>query len=392
MDYTKQPHLFKLKKVARYVSLYGLSRTWIKVKGQYHMKKTYSSYPENDKTVNHSGHVGLIGCGNYAFSNIAYYLVKKYGKVIRACMDVNIDHAASMYEEYKLHYYSDNAEELINDPNIDTYFVASNHASHAEYAIQILDNQKNVHIEKPHVVSEDQLCRLVEALSRSKGKVLSIGYNRPISRIGIEIKNIVNQQNGAAMFNWFVAGHELDPNHWYFKDEEGGRVLGNLCHWTDFTYHLVGKNNRYPITIKPARSEKSDCDVAVSYIFGDGSIAAITFSAKSHTFEGVREKLSVHKGNVLLSMDDFIELNVEHIDKKSRTRLFFRDHGHKASILKSYQNLLNNNSGLSAKYIWESGQLFLKTKEALETNAEVSINGIEDIKGMLDYREGKSCQ
>ena len=87
------------------------------------------------------------------------------------------------------------------------------------------------------------------------------------------------------MINWFVAGHEIDPSHWYFHEKEGGRVLGNLCHWTDFTYQMIDEKNRYPIKIIPTRSEKADCDISVSYVFGDGSIASITFSAKGHTFE-----------------------------------------------------------------------------------------------------------
>ncbi len=52
-------------------------------------------------------------------------------------------------------------------------YIASNHASHAEYAIQALNTGKNVHIEKPHVVTEDQLERLCLAMSERKGKVMT---------------------------------------------------------------------------------------------------------------------------------------------------------------------------------------------------------------------------
>ena len=45
MDYTSQSLAFKLKKALRYVKLYGPSRTLIKVKGQYHMKKEYEKLP-----------------------------------------------------------------------------------------------------------------------------------------------------------------------------------------------------------------------------------------------------------------------------------------------------------------------------------------------------------
>ena len=43
------------------------------------------------------------------------------------------------------------------------------------------------------------------------------------------------------MINWFIAGHAIDEDHWYYKDEEGGRILGNLCHWTILLFSLLIK-------------------------------------------------------------------------------------------------------------------------------------------------------
>lgn len=376
MDYTAQKSSFKIKKVLRYVRLYGLRRTLVKVKGQYHMKKRYATLPVVTSPPEDGGHVGLIGCGNFAFSNIAYYLRKNYGRVIRGAMDIDIHRAASAYESYGLRYYTDDAEEILSDPRIDLVYIASNHASHAEYAIEAMRVGKSVHIEKPHVVREDQLERLCSAMAESEGKV-ALGFNRPHSRIGQTIKKYLDGESGAAMFNWFIAGHEISPDHWYFKEEEGGRVLGNLCHWTDFVFQLVAPENRYPLIITPTRAEQSDCNVAVTYVFGDGSIAAITFSAKGHTFEGVRERFAAHRGNVLISMDDFKSLTVEVVEKRYRISHCFRDHGHELNIKRSYEMVRPSGNhrepGCPIHYVWETGELFLRTREALEENKQVVV-------------------
>lgn len=376
MDYTTQKLAFKIRKTLRYVRLYGIRRTLIKVKGQYHMKRHYATLPPLPSAPESGGHVGLIGCGNFAFSNIAYYLKNNYGRVLRGAMDIDIHKAASLYKAYGLRYYTDDAERIIADPAIDLVYIASNHATHAEYAIQSLRAGKSVHIEKPHVVREEQLERLRNAMAECQGKV-NLGFNRPHSRIGRTIKDYLDAESGPAMFNWFIAGHEISPEHWYFKEEEGGRVLGNLCHWTDFVLQLVAPENRYPLTINPTRGKKSDCDIAVTYTFGDESIAAITFSAKGHTFEGVRERFAAHRGNVLISMDDFKDLIVEVIDKKHKVSPFFRDHGHELSIKRSYEMAQPRqgaaSGGCSVDYVWETGNLFLKTREALETNREIVL-------------------
>ena len=51
--------------------------------------------------------------------------------------------------------------DIIDDPQIDLIYIASNHYTHAEYAIEALNKGKSVHIEKPHVVNESQLDRLI---------------------------------------------------------------------------------------------------------------------------------------------------------------------------------------------------------------------------------------
>lgn len=324
-----------------------------------------------------SRHIGIIGCGNYAFSNIAYYIHKNYGNVIRGAMDIDINKSVSLFENFGLYYYTENADKIINDPDIDLIYIASNHSSHAEYAIRALKAGKCVHIEKPHVVSVDQLQRLCAAMEGSKGKV-NLGFNRPHSKIGLSIKQFLDSEIGPAMFNWFIAGHEISPDHWYFKDEEGGRVLGNLCHWTDFVLQLIAPKDRYPLTITPTRGKKSDCDIAVTYTFGDESIAAITFSAKGHTFEGVRERFAAHRGNVLISMDDFKDLTVEVIEKKHKISPFYRDHGHEKNIVRSYEMVRPRPgtapNNYSLEYVWETGNLFLKTRESLETNQTIVIH------------------
>lgn len=381
MDYTKSRLLFKLKKTLRYVRLYGIRRTAVKVRGQYHMNRKFTQFPAEKGGALPNEHVGLIGCGNFAYSNIAYYLKKNYGHVIRGCMDIELDRAASLFEDYKLGYYSDDAHRIIHDQNIDLVFIASNHASHAEYAIDALEQGKSVHIEKPHVVNENQLFRLCEAMPRSSGKV-SLGFNRPYSKIGREIKRYLDGQSGPAIYNWFVAGHEIPPEHWYFREEEGGRVLGNLCHWTDFVYQLVPPESRFPVEIVPIPAGKSLNDMAAAYSFADGTAAVITLSAKGNTFEGVRERFSAQRGDALVNMEDFKKLVIEVVEKKYVTNLPHRDHGHEANIRRSYEMVRSKGEltpGCSVQYVWETGMLFLKTKEALERNRTIVLNSFDAV-------------
>jgi predicted dehydrogenase len=255
-------------------------------------------------------------------------------------------------------------------------YIASNHASHAEYAIAALEAGKAVHIEKPHVVNLDQLRRLCMAMHKANRPVC-LGFNRPNSQLGKILAKAVAAEDSPMVMNWFIAGHELPASHWYFSEAEGGRVLGNLCHWTDFMLRLVPKDKRYPIRVIPTRSKQADCNIAVTYVFGGGSIGAITFSAMGHTFEGVRERFSVHRGDVLAHLEDFQVCSIERIEEKHAYRNFHRDHGHAESILGSYRATVANDGCPEGElaYVWETGELFIRTKEALDEDRVVLVTG-----------------
>jgi predicted dehydrogenase len=379
-DYTRADWLFKAKKAARYVRLYGLSRTLVKIRGQYHMKagdgfaqSRWENPDCRDRDVPERSSA-LIGCGNYAFSNIAYYLRQHERRFLRATHDADPAKARSLCKAYGGAYAARDWSDVLTDPLVKIVFVASNHASHADYAVASIEHGKHVHIEKPHVVTEEQLARLEDAMRRHPESKVFLGFNRPRSRLYHRLQRILAGEPGPYMINWFIAGHHIEDDHWYFDEKEGGRVLGNLCHWTDCTLHLVTLEKAFPCEIVPASPPNAKSDFVVSMIFADGSCASITFSAKGHTFEGVREVLNVHKGNVLANITDFQELTADIVEKKKRVHLLHRDHGHRANILNSARGAANSGtSGESPAYVAATARLFLGVRRAIDTGTRVIV-------------------
>lgn len=387
-DYTQANFFFKARKAARYVRLYGLSRTLFKIKGQYHMKSTESfdgSRWENSacRTPGAQGrNVAIIGCGNYAFSNIAYYLKRHNPGFLRVTYDREKSRALSLCKAYGGAYAVAEWKEILADPQVRIVFIASNHASHAEYAIACIEAGKHVHIEKPHVVSKEQLDRLVSAMKQYPEAKVFLGFNRPRSPLFKRLQDILAKESGPLMINWFIAGHEIPEGHWYFNEQEGGRVLGNLCHWTDLTLHLVTMELAFPCRIVPATPAESKSDFVVSVIFADKSCASITFSAKGHTFEGVREVLNIHKGNVLANLTDFEILTVDVVEKKNKIRLRHRDHGHEINIVRSLNGATKNGvPGESVSYVEATARFFLAIRQAIDSGKTVVMTS-EDITGV----------
>lgn len=381
-SYFEKSLSFKIRKVLRYLELYGVSRTLVKVKGQMHMRAQEgfdTDVWENQgcKTRGSAGKtMGLIGCGSYTYGVIAYYLAKHDKSFLKGAMDTDSTRARSIVKRYDGAYATIDPSVILDDPDIDLVYIASNHASHADYAIEALKRGKSVHIEKPHVVTQAQLDSLIQAMQAQPDLNVFLGFNRPRSVHFTRLRKLLDREAGPLMINWFVAGHAIDDDHWYFKPEEGGRILGNLCHWSDLTLEMIAPEFRLPCRIVPTSPKGTKSDFVTALEFADGSLASITFSAKGHTFEGVREILNVHKGDLLAEIKDFKSLTYarDYTRKKRKSR--FRDHGHQANILNSLNVVRGNAAGSKTKpdHIITTARLFLAIREAHETGETITLN------------------
>lgn len=380
MDYTSEKLSFQIKKVIRYVQLYGVRRTLIKIKGRYHSKRTGGF--EGLRWVNPAckspgapaRNVAIIGCGNYAFSNIGYYLAREQRDFLKATYDIDRGKAVSLCREFRGAYAAGDWREILADPAVKLVFIASNHASHAEYAIAAIEAGKHVHIEKPHVVSVDQLARLAAAMHKRPESKVFLGFNRPKSGLFRKLAQFLAGETGPLMINWFVAGHYIEAGHWYYNRAEGGRILGNLCHWTDLTLHLAGMRKAFPCTIVPSALENAQSDYAATVVFADGSCAAITFSAKGHAFLGVREILNLQRANIVASLTDFQTLRIDRMEKTLTFRPALRDHGHGTNIANSLRQVRDGGAGEDPGYIVNTARFFLAMREAIEEGRTVTLD------------------
>lgn len=113
MDYVRAPLGFKLKQVIRYLALYGVARTRAKVLAQLHLQRRYTRLPPMRRDLGARHSVAILGCGNFAFSTIAYYLCRRCGDVIGMCMDRHLERAASLSEHYRIPRYTTDVSEVI---------------------------------------------------------------------------------------------------------------------------------------------------------------------------------------------------------------------------------------------------------------------------------------
>lgn len=366
----------KIKKVLKYSYMYGPSRTLIKVKGYQHMNKKYDILPKNF-FKNKKKLVAIVGSGNHAFTDIAYFLRKNRGNIIAATMDIDINKAVSLAQEYKAYIYSTDITDILEDDAIKLIYIVSNHATHTPYAIQALEQNKDVFIEKPIAINMKQYVDLVRVVRKSSNNVYT-GYNRPFSPAIETIKPYIT--NEAINLNCFIMGHKLPSDHWYRKPSEGSRIVGNLGHWIDLSTHLLMAREMLPLefslTLISANKKHKDDDFVLIIKTELDDLIVLTFSTRSDPFEGVMENISFQNENIIVNIEDFRKMTIWNENTKITKRFVPKDAGHEKSVLQPFSTKKRDWKELE----W-STFIMLKVEEMLQDNVkELSFN----IKNEID--------
>jgi len=367
-------------KVLRYIKMVGISRTLSKINGTYHLKAHLGfsgNYWDNSKRnpASKKSSVAIIGCGYFAYANIAYYLRKENKQFLRCTMDSDNARARSLCSKYNGDYSSSDLQIILDDPQVKIVYICTKHSFHADYAIKCIEAGKDVHIEKPHVINYEQLEKLSQAIKNHSNVKVFLGFNRPKSRLFKKLCSQLDNYSGGLMINWFLVGHYLEADHWYFDGEEGGRVLGNLCHWTDATLNLIGIDKAFPLEINPTYINNSGSDFVVTITFNDGSTAVFSFSAKGWISKGVIESLKIQKGDCIASIDSFDKLTIDAKNLNKVWKNWFRDQGHNNNIINSYKNSMSiSGFGEPNTYIINTARLYLAVDNAIRSGKKTLLD------------------
>nr|HET7860434.1 Gfo/Idh/MocA family oxidoreductase [Caldimonas sp.] len=231
-------------------------------------------------------------------------------------------------------------ESLLATPGLRTVYIASNHASHAPYAVEALARGLDVYVEKPVAVNFEQLVQLERARRGARGRLFA-GYNRPFSAAIADLRKTMPIGDAPFTMQCFVAGHVLPADHWYRRPGEGTRVCGNIGHWLDLFVHVVawrGLPDRLEIAVASSDPREPDDNLTIAITSDRGDLFSVTLSARSEPFEGINESIHVQHGETLCKIDDFRQSTVWRAERVLRRRYWPKDVGHRAALLQPFDD------------------------------------------------------
>jgi predicted dehydrogenase/threonine dehydrogenase-like Zn-dependent dehydrogenase len=234
--------------------------------------------------LNQNSVVGFVGAGNFAQAYLLP-LLKEMNLQLRGVATIEPVSARSVAEKYQFDFCSTDAQEVLNDPEIDAVFIATRHDSHAQYVIKALQNQKHVYVEKPLAVSEEELVNVRKAYQKfsvPKGLCVLTGFNRRFSRPFQEIKAFFDGRQEPMFITYRVNAGFIPKTHWIQSPEQGGRIIGEGCHFIDCMSFLTDAR---PVQVyarsivSPNIAQNNQDTIAATIAFSDGSIGTFIYLA-----------------------------------------------------------------------------------------------------------------
>ena len=256
---------------------------------------------------------GFIGAGNYA-SRVLIPAYKKAGAQLHTVVSRGGVSATHHGNKNDFHKATTDAKEILENDEINTVAIVTQHNTHAEYVIEALKNGKNVFVEKPlalHLEELESIEQVYREVAEPAGARLMVGFNRRFAPQIIKIKTLLKPVKQPKSFIFTMNAGAIPADTWVQDIEVGGgRIIGEACHYIDLMRHLAGSKI---ISVQARRMgdnpavEVTEDKASILLGFEDGSFGVINYFANGgKAFP--KERIEVFAGDAVLQLDNFRKL------------------------------------------------------------------------------------
>ena len=253
---------------------------------------------------------GFIGCGEVTEKKSGPAFNEVEGSQVVAVMSRSENKARSYAERHHIRKWYTDAQELIDDPDVNAIYIATPPSSHATFAIMAMRAGKPVYIEKPLAASYND-CIRINRISEQTGVPCFVAYYRRYLPYFQKVKEIIENGTIGKVINvqirFSVPPRDLDYKNekelpWRLQpDIAGGGYFYDLApHQIDLLQNIFGVITRahgYPAN--RAHLYKADDTVSACFFFENGVTGSGSWcfvgheSAKEDRIEVIGDKGSL---------------------------------------------------------------------------------------------------
>ncbi|HXT62293.1 MAG TPA: bi-domain-containing oxidoreductase [Pyrinomonadaceae bacterium] len=318
--------------------------------------------------------LGVIGAGDYAKSMLLPNF-KAAGAEFQSIATASGVTARAVAEQHGFRFCASGGAEVINDAEVNLVMIATRPATHGELATAALLAGKNVFVEKPLALNDDELERVMQAAAAS-GKPLMVGFNRRFAPLAGAARDFFTDRQLPLSINYRVNAGRISPNHWVQDPSEGGRIIGEVCHFIDLIHFLTGSltTRVFAEAVANRNSETTNEDsVFVTLRLADGSNASIAYLAEGDKALP-KERIEIFGGGKSFVLDDFRSGTAYENGREKTTKLREQDKGQRDEVRTVMSVVLDGKpAAISLADLKTTTRATFRIRESLQTGLPVEV-------------------
>jgi len=250
------------------------------------------------------GVLGIIGSGNFTSSTLLPNLKKNKADVKYIASSSGLS-STILAKKFKIAKSTTNYKEILEDSDVDLVAITTQHYMHAKMIIDAAKAGKNIFVEKPLALNNDELNEIISIYNSSNVNI-TVGFNRRFSPLAKKMKKAigdsVNPINIVATMN---AGF-VEKNSWLHDIEKGGgRIIGEACHYIDLCSFLTGSKVKLVCMNSMGKNPEFNTDNASILLkYENGSNAVINYFSNGNKSYS-KERLEVYSQQKTLVLDNW---------------------------------------------------------------------------------------
>ena len=270
--------------------------------------------------------VAFIGFGNYAKGILLPAFRKADGVKLTTVVTSTGISAGHAGEKYGFATVATEVEAALNDVSTSMIVIATRHDTHADLAATALLAGKHVFCEKPLAIDTEGLGTVLAAAEGAPG-ILTVGFNRRYAPLLVKAKQALEPRSGPLVMLYRVNAGAVPADSWLQRNEGGGRIVGEVCHFVDALTFLCGT---VPVEAHAITARDHGDAVSILLRFADGSTGAIVYSSVGDPAVS-KEYIEAFATGRVIQLDDFRELTVT-VGGKTKSIKDNQDKGQQALV------------------------------------------------------------
>lgn len=247
--------------------------------------------------------IGFIGAGNYASSVLVPAFAATGARLVSIASATGVS-GVHVGKKHNVEQATTDTDGLFENDAINALVITTRHNSHAAQVCKALESGKHVFVEKPLVLTREELQQVSDVyLSLEQKPLLMVGFNRRYAPHVARIKQLLASVDAPTSMVMTVNAGFIPADHWVHDPAVGGgRIIGEACHFIDLMRFIAGAS----ITRVNAVAMDSECkdSVSIQLAFANGSIGTVNYLANGSKALA-KERLEVFANGGVLQLDNF---------------------------------------------------------------------------------------